>query len=134
MIIVGIIFIVIFGIPAALLLPAAIAGGLTVLATMIAFILLIMTIIGVVLLIIGILLSISKLYANNNDTVLLKINNNEITKSEFLRIYNKNNDNSYDSKTIKEYLELFINFKLKVFEAEKLGLDTTQKSTAIKNN
>ena len=56
MIIVGIIFIVIFGIPAALLLPAAIAGGLTVLATMIAFILLIMTIIGVVLLIIGIYL------------------------------------------------------------------------------
>lgn len=68
-----------------------------------------------------------QLIANTNDSIILTINDNQITKSEFLRIYNKNNENVYDSKTIDEYMELFINFKLKVIEAESLGLDTTKK-------
>ena len=60
-----------------------------------------------------------------NDDVLLKIHDREITKDEFLRIYNKNNNsNTIDNKSIEEYLELFINFKLKVIEAEELGYDT----------
>lgn len=60
------------------------------------------------------------------DPVLLTIGNEDVTKSEFLSIYQKNNVNGevMDKKSLEEYLELFINFKLKVKEAEDMGLDT----------
>jgi len=60
------------------------------------------------------------------DPVLLTIGNDNVTKSEFLSIYQKNNVNGevMDKKSLEEYLELFINFKLKVKEAEDQGLDT----------
>lgn len=65
------------------------------------------------------------------DNVLLTINNKSVSEGEFLRIYNKNNNtgNLVDKKTIDEYLDLFINFKLKVTEAESLGMDTLTKFT-----
>ncbi len=65
---------------------------------------------------------------NKNEEILLTIDNQKITKNEFERIYNKNNNNNnvIDNKSVEEYLELFINFKLKVIEAEHQGLDTTQ--------
>ena len=64
--------------------------------------------------------------AQNNRETLLTIGDEKVTSEEFLRIYNKNNniENQIDPKTIDEYLELFINFKLKVLEAESLGMDT----------
>jgi peptidyl-prolyl cis-trans isomerase SurA len=57
---------------------------------------------------------------------LMTIGNQSITKSEFERIYKKNNNlkEPSDKKAIDEYLQLFINFKLKVIEAESLGYDT----------
>ena len=61
--------------------------------------------------------------------VLLTIDNKKVTKTEFERIYKKNNEKDttfIDDKSLEEYLELFINFKLKVIEAEKIGLDTTK--------
>jgi len=65
--------------------------------------------------------------AQNNDPVLMTINNKKITKSEFERIFHKNNKDSVaDEKTVKDYLDLFINFKLKVYEAIANGLDTAQ--------
>jgi peptidyl-prolyl cis-trans isomerase SurA len=65
--------------------------------------------------------------AQTSDPVLLEINNKKITKSDFLAIYNKNNPSQKkDKDDVKNYLELFINFKLKVAEAEANGLDTTQ--------
>ena len=61
-----------------------------------------------------------------NDPVIMTINGNPVTKSEFEYIYNKNNStNAIDKKTLDEYVELFINFKLKVEEAKTQGLDTT---------
>ncbi|MDD2799631.1 MAG: peptidylprolyl isomerase [Bacteroidales bacterium] len=61
------------------------------------------------------------------DPVLMKINNHEVTKSEFEYIYGKNNtSSSIDKKSLDEYLVLFKNFKLKVIEAESLGIDTTK--------
>jgi len=56
----------------------------------------------------------------------MTLGDREITAGEFERIYNKNNtgERILDKKSIDEYLELFINFKLKVIEAEKQGLDT----------
>ncbi len=60
------------------------------------------------------------------DPVLLTIADEEITKSEFLSVYQKNNVEGevLDKKSLDEYLVLFINFKLKVKEAMDLGLDT----------
>lgn len=63
--------------------------------------------------------------AKNEDPQMLVIGGKPVTKSEFLSIYKKNNkDQKFDSVSVKEYLELFINFKLKVREAEEMGLDT----------
>ena len=64
----------------------------------------------------------------NNDPILLKIAGENISKSEFLRVFQKNNlkDQAIDKKALDEYLELYINFKLKVKEAIELGLDTAR--------
>ena len=64
---------------------------------------------------------------NTNDKVLLTIDDKKINAEEFLRIYDKNKTNfsTGEVTSIEEYLDLFINFKLKVIEAEKSGLDTT---------
>lgn len=60
-----------------------------------------------------------------DDRVLLTIGSEPVTVSEFLYVYNKNNNqNTIDNKTMPEYLEMFINYRLKVMEAEKIGMDT----------
>ncbi len=61
-----------------------------------------------------------------DDPVLLNIAGEDITKSEFLSVYQKNNVEGevLDKKSLEDYLELYINFKLKVREAMDLGLDT----------
>jgi peptidyl-prolyl cis-trans isomerase SurA len=65
------------------------------------------------------------------DPTLLTIDGKPITKSEFEAVYKKNNgkDMSAEKKTVREYLDLFINFKLKVKEAEQMGLDTAASFT-----
>jgi len=61
----------------------------------------------------------------SQDEVLLTIGGKPVMLSEFERIYHKNNQiEGYESKTVDEYLDLFVNFKLKVLEAEKMGYDT----------
>jgi peptidyl-prolyl cis-trans isomerase SurA len=61
----------------------------------------------------------------SNAQVLLTIGDKEITKDEFLRIYNKNRGiESESDRSVDDYLQLFINYKLKVTEAENLGYDT----------
>lgn len=62
------------------------------------------------------------------DEILITIGDKKVSKGEFERIYQKNNNNLYnetDKKTPAEYLELFIDFKLKVIEAEQLKMDTS---------
>lgn len=61
-----------------------------------------------------------------NDEVLMTIAGSKVSVGEFLNIYQKNNvrNEPIDQKSLNEYLDLFINFKLKVKEAEDLGLDT----------
>lgn len=72
------------------------------------------------------LLGASILMFGQQDQVLMTINNQPIMASEFLYIYEKNNqESSLDKKTMDEYLDLFINFKLKVAEAIAQGVDTT---------
>lgn len=86
----------------------------------------------------GLVISFSQVFSTGNsnlnrciagpDSILLRIDGKPVTIAEFERIYKKNNtkDNTIDAKSIEEYLELFINFKLKVTEAEKTGLDTSK--------
>ena len=65
-------------------------------------------------------------FAQTTDPVLMTINGKPVLKSEFEYIYNKNNtNNSLDKKTLDEYVDLFVNFKLKVEEAKTQGIDTT---------
>ena len=60
------------------------------------------------------------------DQVLMTIAGKPIMVSEFMYIYEKNNqESSVEKKTMQEYLDLFVNFKLKVAEAEAQGVDTT---------
>lgn len=62
----------------------------------------------------------------SNNEVLMTIAGKDVTVGEFMSIYQKNNlpNQPIDQDAIKDYLNLFINFKLKVREAEDLGLDT----------
>ena len=57
---------------------------------------------------------------------LMTINGKPVSAEEFLYIYEKNNQaGAMNPKSMDEYLEMFINFKLKVAEAESQGIDTT---------
>jgi len=69
---------------------------------------------------------VSVMIAQDQKQVLLTIDGQEISKEEFKRIYTKNNQNidSGDKMSVEEYLDLFINFKLKVIAAQKQELDT----------
>jgi len=56
--------------------------------------------------------------------VIMTINDEPVQKQEFEYIFKKNNKDSVISKEdLDEYLDLFINFKLKVKAAERIGLD-----------
>ena len=64
--------------------------------------------------------------AQETSRTLLTIGNEEVSVDDFLSIYNKNRTAGadIDPKTLDEYVDLFVNFKLKVKEAEALGMDT----------
>jgi peptidyl-prolyl cis-trans isomerase SurA len=62
------------------------------------------------------------------DNTILNIDNETVNKTEFEQIYWKNKKEKIATKEdLDEYIQLFINFKLKVIAAEELGLDTTKK-------
>ncbi len=62
----------------------------------------------------------------NNKKVLLKIDGKKTTVDTFLKSYHKNNAHTTEAKalSIAEYLDLYINYQLKVIEAKSLMLDT----------
>ena len=66
---------------------------------------------------------------------LISYGNNSVSKDEFLRAYNKNKTAVTDrEKAIREYIELYSNFKLKVKAAEQRRFDTLpQLLTDIEN-
>ena len=74
-----------------------------------------------------ILLGASLLSFGQDDQVLMTIDGNPVMASEFLYIYEKNNqETNLEKKSMEEYLDLFINFKLKVTEAIAQGVETTE--------
>ncbi len=72
-------------------------------------------------------IAIQAQFSLDNKT-LVTIGDEKVTVGEFMKVYNKNNSQTgaYETSTIEEYLDLFINFKLKVKEAEDLKMDTSQ--------
>ena len=61
------------------------------------------------------------------DPVIMTINGQPVPRSEFEYSYNKNNGaDVVDKKTVAEYADLFINYKLKVCAAIDARLDTTK--------
>ncbi len=62
------------------------------------------------------------------DPVIMTVKGKPVYKSEFEQIYWKNKKEDVATKEdLDEYMELFTKFKLKVAEAEELGLDTNAK-------
>lgn len=60
-----------------------------------------------------------------NDPTVMTINGQPVSRSEFEYSYNKNNTGGViDKKTVDEYVDLFINYKLKVAAALDAKLDT----------
>ena len=65
--------------------------------------------------------------AQTDDPVLMTVNGKEIRKSEFEYFFNKNRtDEPVTPKTIKEYAQLYLNFKLKVEAAIDEGMDKSE--------
>lgn len=64
--------------------------------------------------------------AQTDDPVIMTIGGNPVARSEFEYSYNKNSNSTViDRKSVAEYVELFVNYKLKVLAAEAAGIDTT---------
>lgn len=69
-------------------------------------------------------LSVS-VFAQTADPVIMTIGGKSVNKSEFESVFRKNNTKTaVDAKAVKDYADLFSLFKMKVFEAESMGLDT----------
>ena len=63
--------------------------------------------------------------AQVNDPVIMTVGGKTVLRSEFEYSYNKNNtDGVIDRKTVEEYVELFVNYKLKVAAALEEHFDT----------
>ena len=63
--------------------------------------------------------------AQTDDPIVMTVNGVDVPRSEFEYSYNKNNtDLVVDKKSLDEYVELFVNYKLKVAAAKDAQLDT----------
>lgn len=77
----------------------------------------------------GLFFFISLMYSSafaQKDDVLFTVNKAPVTVNEFKYIYEKSNNKSadYSEKSLKESLDLYIRFKLKVAKARELKMDT----------
>ncbi len=72
------------------------------------------------------LLMATAMQAQTDDPVVMTIAGENVPRSEFEYSYNKNNtDGVIDKKTVEEYVDLFVNYKLKVRAALDARIDTT---------
>jgi len=63
--------------------------------------------------------------ARNSDPVLMTVAGKDVPLSEFRYLYNKNNNQQLEPLTIDRYIDMFVDYKLKVADAEAAGIDTT---------
>lgn len=65
--------------------------------------------------------------AGGDDPVVMTVAGNDIPQSEFEYFLNKNLEDGIDGmKTLKEYADLYVDFKMKVQSAVDAGIDTTE--------
>jgi peptidyl-prolyl cis-trans isomerase SurA len=70
----------------------------------------------------------SSIFAQDKNATVLTVDGEPTSLEEFENIFRKNNRDSVITKqSLDDYMELFINFKLKVKEAKELGMDTVAK-------
>ncbi|MBO4498731.1 MAG: peptidylprolyl isomerase [Bacteroidaceae bacterium] len=70
-------------------------------------------------------LAVSLCVAAQEDPVVMTVAGMDVTRSEFEYFLNKNrNERQIDEKTVAEYADMYVNFKLKVAEAMSEGMDT----------
>lgn len=65
--------------------------------------------------------------ADSEGDVVLEVAGEKILKDDFVKMFKKNSsstDGSISQEELDEYLELFINYKMKLSQARELGLDT----------
>ena len=81
----------------------------------------------IITLILNLLLIFPLFSQSDNGEILLTIDKKNISKDEFIHVYNKNNSKLLPTNkdSLKLQIDKFINFKLKVIEAENRGLDKT---------
>ena len=60
-----------------------------------------------------------------SDPVLMNVAGKDVYLSEFEYLYNKNNAQQVQPQSLDEYVDMFVNYKLKVADAETAGIDTT---------
>ena len=73
------------------------------------------------------LLACGTMSAQTDDPVIMVVNGDPVTRSEFEYSFNKNNSEGViDKKSVEEYVDLFINYKLKVAAALDAKYDTLQ--------
>ena len=71
------------------------------------------------------ILALAAMKSSAHAQTFITYGNNSISKEEFLKAYNKNKTQVDDKeKALREYVELYTNFKLKVKAAAELGIDT----------
>lgn len=63
--------------------------------------------------------------AKKNEPVLMTVNGKDVPVSEFEYLFNKNNKQQAEPQTLDQYVKLFVDYKLKVADAEANGIDTT---------
>jgi len=71
-------------------------------------------------------------FAQVDNDIVLEVAGEKITKKTFVDLYQRNNpnpDKKIIKKDLKDYLDLFINYKLKIAESKHLGLDTLKSYT-----
>jgi peptidyl-prolyl cis-trans isomerase SurA len=63
---------------------------------------------------------------SGSDPIVLSVGDSKVSRSEFEAVYKKNNKETSGNvqKALEEYMELYINFRMKVKEAEEAKLDT----------
>ena len=65
--------------------------------------------------------------AQSDDPVLMTVGNEKVTKSEFIKAYQKNSSLSEATEAdLRDYLRLYMDYRMKVQEAKALKLDTAQ--------
>lgn len=68
-----------------------------------------------------------------DNTPIITVGNQVVSVDEFRYVYEKNNSQdstAYSEESLKKYIDLFVNYKLKVLEASQAGMDTTADFTA----